>query len=152
RGHGDRQLVEVDLIAGDDNLARRRGFYAFRRDRMVDRVRELVLDLAIGLAAERRDRALARANEAGNHRHVVADHVVEIERSIRLIDQRRDVADIDRLMQVDELADLPQTLKELAEILLHRSAPTRARGCWRPWPKLLRPACDHNPGGEGRTG
>src|SRR5262249_61053606 len=89
---------------------------------------------------------------AGTHRTFLVDTVVEIDRSIRLIDQRRDVADIDRLMQVDELARLPQTLKELAEILLHRSAPTRARGCWRPWPKLLRPACDHNPGGEGRTG
>jgi hypothetical protein len=44
---------------------------------------------------------------------------VEIERGLGLIDQRRDVADVDRLMQVDELAGLPQPVEELAEILLH---------------------------------
>ena len=117
---------------------------------MVDGLRELVLDLAVGLAAERHNRALARADEAGDHRQLVADHVVEIERGVGLIDQRRDVADVHRLVQVDELAALPQAVEELAEILLHRGAPKAARGCWRPWPKLLRPASDHNPGGKGR--
>ena len=80
---------------------------------------ELVLDLAEGLAAERHDGALFRADDAGDHRHVVADHVVEIERGLGLVDQRGDVADIDRLVQVDEFADLPQPVEELAEILLH---------------------------------
>ncbi len=117
---------------------------------MVDGLRELVLDLAVGLAAERHHRALARADEAGDHRQLVADHVVEIERGVSLIDQRRDVADVHGLVQVDELAALAQAVEELAEVLLHRGAPKAARGCWRPWPKLLRPASDHNPGGKGR--
>ena len=45
---------------------------------------------------------------------------MEIERGLGLVDQRRDVADVDRLVQVDQLADLPQPVEELAEILLHR--------------------------------
>jgi hypothetical protein len=48
-------------------------------------------------------------------------------------------------MQVDELAALPQAVEELAEIFLHRGAPVGARGCWRQWPTLLRPAADDNP-------
>ena len=44
---------------------------------------------------------------------------MEKERGLRLVDQRRDVADIDRLVQVDELAGLAQAVEKLAEILLH---------------------------------
>ena len=47
---------------------------------------------------------------------------MEIERGLGLVDQRRDVADVDRLVQVDELPDLPQPIEELAEILLHAGA------------------------------
>ena len=83
---------------------------------------ELVLDLAEGLAAHRHGGALFRADDAGHHRHVVADHLVEIERGLGLIDQRRDVADVDRLVQVDKLARLPQPVQELAEILFHINA------------------------------
>src|SRR5262249_37399639 len=118
---------------------------------MVDGLGELVLDLAIGLAAERHHRALARADKTGDGRQLVADDVVEIERGAGLIDQRRDVADVHGLMQVDELAALAQAVEELAEVLLHRGAPKAARGCWRPWRKLLRPAADHNPGGKDET-
>ena len=89
------------------------------RDRLRDRGRELVLDLAIGLGAEPHHRAFARADDAGDDRHVVADHLVEEERGLRLVHQRRDMADVDRLMQVDKLAGLPQPVEELAEVLLH---------------------------------
>src|SRR5262249_26984978 len=68
----------------------------------------------------------ARPDEAGDHRHVVTDHVVEIERGVSLIDQCGDVADVHGLMQVDELPGLPQAIEELAEILLHRGAPKGA--------------------------
>ncbi len=71
------------------------------------------------LAAHRHGGALFGADEAGHHRHVVADHVVEIERGLGLIDQGGDVADVDRLMQVDKLARLPQPVEELAEIFFH---------------------------------
>ena len=81
-----------------------------------------MLDLGERLAAERHRRALAGADDAGNDRNVVADHVVEIERRLRLVDQSGDVADVDRLMQVDELAVLPQTVEELAEIFLHEGS------------------------------
>ena len=80
---------------------------------------ELVLDLPIGLAAERHDGALARADDAGDDRHVVADHLVEKQRGLGLVDQRGDVPDVDRLMQVDKLAGLPQPVEELAEVFLH---------------------------------
>ena len=53
---------------------------------------------------------------------------MEKERGLGLIDQRRDVADIDRLMQVDQLARLPQPVQELAEILFHFRPPG---GRWR---------------------
>src|SRR5262249_47624429 len=116
---------------------------------MGDGLRGVVLDLAIGVAAQRHHPEVARADKTGDHRQLVADDVVEIERGVGLIDQRRDVADVHGLMQVDELAALAQAVEELAEVLLHRGAPKAARGCWRPWPKLLRPASDHNPGGKG---
>ena len=90
---------------------------------MIDRLFELVLDLAVGLAAERHHGALARADDAGDHRHLVADHLVEVERGFGLIHQRRDMADVHGLMQVDELAGLPQAIEELTKILLHRGAP-----------------------------
>ncbi len=89
--------------------------------RTVDRGFELVLDLLVGLAAHSDDGALARPDDAGHHRNLVADHVVEEERGLGLIDQRRDMADVDRLVQVDELARLAQPVEELAEILLHRA-------------------------------
>jgi hypothetical protein len=89
------------------------------RNRLRDRGRKLVLDLAISLGAKPHHRALARTDDAGDDRHVVADHVVEEERGLRLIHQRRDVADVDRLMQVDKLAGLPQPVEELAEVFLH---------------------------------
>ena len=94
-----------------------------RRDRLGDRGGEFLLDLGESLAAERHGGALAGADDAGHHRHRVADHVMEIERGLGLIDQRGDVADIDRLMQVDQLALLPQPVEELAEIFLHHLSP-----------------------------
>ena len=125
RRHRDRQLVEVDVLADIGDFAGRRRFHVPRRDRPVDRRLELLLDLAIGLAAQRHGGALARADDPGHHRDVVADHVVEEERRARLVDQRRDMADVHGLMQVDELAVLAQTVEELAEVFLHRS---RLRG------------------------
>ena len=54
---------------------------------------------------------------------------MEEERGLGLVDQRRDMTDVDRLVQVDELARLAQTVEELAEILLHRgSRMTSAHG------------------------
>jgi hypothetical protein len=47
---------------------------------------------------------------------------VEIERGLGLIDQRGDMADVDRLVQIDQLARLPQPVQELAEILFHINA------------------------------
>jgi hypothetical protein len=65
-----------------------------------------------------RSGALARADEAGDDRHVIADHVVEKERRLRLVDQGGDMANVDRLMQVDQFAVLPQSIEELAEVFL----------------------------------
>jgi hypothetical protein len=44
---------------------------------------------------------------------------MEKERGLGLLDQRRDVADIDRLVQVDQFAVLAQAIEKLAEIFLH---------------------------------
>jgi hypothetical protein len=44
---------------------------------------------------------------------------VEIERGLGLVDQRRNMADVDRLVQVDKLTVLAQAVEELAEIFLH---------------------------------
>ncbi len=122
RRHRDRQPVEVDLVAGQRHLARRRRLDVPGRDRTIDRGFELFLDLLVGVAAHSQDGAFARADDPRYHRHVVADHLVEKERGLGLVDQRRDMADVDRLMQVDELARLAQTVEELAEILLHRGS------------------------------
>jgi hypothetical protein len=119
RRHRDRQLVEIDVVADHGHFAGRRGGDALRRDRLGDGGCELLLDLGKILAAQRHGGALARADDAGHHRHVVADHVMEKERGLGLIDQRRDVADIDRLVQVDQLAVLAQAIEKLAEIFLH---------------------------------
>src|SRR5690349_13865804 len=93
---------------------------------MIDGVPELVLDLPIAVATERGDGAFAGADEAGDHRQLVADHVVEIERRVGLVDERRDMANVDGLMQIDKVARLPQAIKKLAEILLHRRSPAAA--------------------------
>src|SRR6185312_14080643 len=96
---------------------------------MIDRLLQLCLDLRIGLAAHRHDGALARADDAGDDRHVVADHLVEVERRLCLVDESRDVADVDRLVQVYELAALPQPFQELAESLVHHSMPPVIETC-----------------------
>jgi hypothetical protein len=44
---------------------------------------------------------------------------VEEERRFGLVDERRDVPDIDGLVQINEFARLPQAVEKLAEILLH---------------------------------
>src|SRR5262249_59000939 len=121
----DRQLVEIDIIADQHDLARGRALHVFRWDWAADCGGELVLDLTVGLAAERYHRALTGTDEPGHHRHLVADHLVEIERGLRLVDQGGDVADVDRLVQVDQLAGLPQPGEGLAEIFLHLGAPRR---------------------------
>src|SRR5580692_3124693 len=130
---------EIDVVADQRHFAGRRGLDIFRRNRLGDRGRELVLDLAIGLGAERHHGALTRADDAGDHRHVVADDVVEIERGLGLVDQGGDMADVDRLVQVDKLAVLPQAVEELAEILLHKACLPLV------WPgKLMSPARKRN--------
>jgi hypothetical protein len=58
---------------------------------------------------------IARADETRDHRHVVAHRAVKAERLVGLIDQRRNVPDVDRLADVDELACGAQPLDELAE-------------------------------------
>ena len=63
--------------------------------------------------------ALARADDAGHDRHVVADDLVEEERGLGLVHQSGDMADVHGLVQVDEIPGLPQAVEELAEILLH---------------------------------
>jgi hypothetical protein len=119
RRHGDRQLEQIDIIAGGDHFGRARGVDHDRRDRIVDRLLELQLDIAIGLRAHADHGALARADDAGHDRHVVADDVVEQQRLVRLIDQGGDMADVDRLLEVDQLVLFPQAVEELPEILLH---------------------------------
>ena len=89
------------------------------RDRLGDRLRELQLKLAEFLAAERHGRALLGADDAGHDRHVVADDLMEEERGLGLIHQSGDMADVDRLVQVDEFALLPQPVEKLAEVFLH---------------------------------
>ena len=57
-----------------------------------------MLDLPIGVAAERHGGTFPRADNAGHHRHVVADDVGEQERRLGLVDQGRDIADVDWLL------------------------------------------------------
>ena len=78
-----------------------------------------MLDLAEILAAHRHSGPLFGANDAGHDRHVVADHLVEEERGLGLIHQGGDVADVHRLVQIDQFSRLPQPVQELAEILFH---------------------------------
>src|SRR4029077_20953635 len=149
RGHRNRQFVEIDILTGENHFARRRGLDVFRRNRLNDGLRELVLDLAIAVAAERDHCALARTDEAGDDGHLVPNHLVEEERGLGLVDEGCDVADVDGLMQIHELAVLAQPVQELAKVLLHHALRTaRVSGCWRPSRKLPRPAWSDNPLGS----
>ena len=152
RGHRDRQLVEVDVPIQEDHLAGGRGLEVFGRDRAIDRLLQLVLDLPIGLAAERHDGALARADDAGHHRHVVAGDVVEEERGLGLVHQGRDMADIHRLMQVDDLRSAASGRgtggNSPASVIL-RKAP--GESCWGACHKLLRSGRNSNPDGNAVT-
>ena len=84
---------------------------------MIDAVTQALLDLAVLGAPHGHDGTLARADDARHHRHVVADDVVKKQRLVGLIDQRGDVADIDRLLHVDHMAAATQAVEELAKIL-----------------------------------
>src|SRR5207244_1428742 len=64
--HRDRQPEKVDLIAGADDLLVPRGLHVAWGDRMIDPVAQLLLDLAVIVAAHTHDRALTRAYDAGN--------------------------------------------------------------------------------------
>ncbi len=153
RRHRDRQLVEVDVVAEHDHFAGRRGLDVFGRNRTVDPLLQLVLDLAKGLAAERHDRPLFRPDDAGDDRHVVADHVVEIERCLGLVDQSGDMPDVDRLVQVDQFADLPQPIEKLAEILLHTVPPKQISCRARPKvPQLSLSIAEHPEGWKRPSG
>src|SRR5215831_11788458 len=90
---------------------------------MVDALLQLQLDLAIGLDPHGDDRALARADDAGDDRYGVTDDIVEKERLVRLIDEGRDMADIDRLLEIDELARVAQAVEKMPKILLHGRGP-----------------------------
>src|SRR5262249_7573771 len=61
RRHRDRQLVEVDLVADDDNFARRRGLDGFRRGWRGDGLPQLLLRLSGGAPTPRRPRDIRRA-------------------------------------------------------------------------------------------
>src|SRR5947207_32428 len=78
--------------------------------------------------------ALARADDARHHRHVVADDVVKEERGLCLVDQGGDVPDVDRLAQVDELAVAAQAVEELAETFLHGGLRARTQSFRGPKP------------------
>ena len=115
RGHRDRQFEQIDLVADLHHFARAATCSPSSGGiGLIDGVFQLVLDLAIGLAAHRHDGALLRADDARDHRHVVADDIVKQQRLVRLVDQRRDMADIDRLLQIDQLARIAQTDREIA--------------------------------------
>jgi hypothetical protein len=98
---------------------------------VVDALLELELDLGKAAATERQAGATAGTDDSRNHRHVVADHVMEEQRSLGLIHQRGDVADVHRLPDVDEFLLGAQPLEELPEVLvlyighfhLHRGFP-----------------------------
>jgi hypothetical protein len=76
-----------------------------------------VLDLGKTAAAQSETRAPAGADDARHDRHVVADDIVKEERRVRLVDESRDVTDIDRLPDVSEFLLCAQPLQEPPEIL-----------------------------------
>ena len=92
-----------------------------RRNRVVDAAAQLLLDLAVFGAAQSHDRALARADDAGHDRHFVADDVVKKQRLVGLVDERRDMADVHRLPDVDELFGFAQAFEEFTEVFFHPS-------------------------------
>ena len=120
RRHRDRYFVEIDVVADERDFAGRRGFHVLRRNRLVDRGLELVLDFSVRIAAERHGGALARADDAGHERHVVADDAMEEQRRLGLVHQGGDVPDIHRLMDIDQFAGLAQAIEKLTEIFLHQ--------------------------------
>ena len=71
------------------------------------------------MAAHAHSRTPLGAQDARDYRHVVADHVVEKERLPGLVNQCCDMADVDRLFDIDEFAFLPQALEEFAEVFVH---------------------------------
>jgi hypothetical protein len=122
RRHRDRQLVKIDVIALHDDFTRRRARDAFRRNRVVDPVPQAILDLQIFGCAHGHHGPFARSDDAGHDRHFVTDDVVEKQSLVGLIDQGGNMADIDRLMKVNQLTGLTQAFEEFAEGLAHRGS------------------------------
>jgi hypothetical protein len=74
-----------------------------------------LFDIAVTLDPHADRHALARTDQAGHDRHVIAEHAMKHERLVALIDQRCDMAAIDRLMNIGELILRAQPVQVLAE-------------------------------------
>ena len=127
REQRDRQPVEVDVRAFEQGLAGGAGIDRARLDGAVEAGAHLRLDPA-EIAPHGDGEPVAVVDHARDHRHVVARHVGEQQRLVRLVDQRRDVADIDRAFDLDQLVRRAKIGQELAKILRHSSVPS----CLRP--------------------
>jgi len=66
------------------------------------------------MTARSRERMMPETN-----RNRITDDIMEQERLVGLIDERGDVADVDRLLEIGQLARFAQAVEELPEILLH---------------------------------
>ena len=113
--HRHRQVEQIDFVADLRHLARRARFDVHRRNRVGDRARQLLLDVGVTFHAEADRDALARANQARHDRDVVAHDVMKQQRLVRLVDERRDVAAVDRVFDVLELARGAQAFQQSAK-------------------------------------
>ena len=119
RRHRDRQLEQIDVVAFVDDFLGCGSLDVPGRNRIVDAMLQHLLDVGVVVASHREHRTLLRADDAREQRHLIADHVMKQQCLIALIDQRADVANVDRLPDVDQLVCGAQAIEETAKILVH---------------------------------
>ena len=101
-----RQIVEIHFLAGLNNFFHRRVGDSLGLDRFVHRLAQLIGDVFISDAHAERD-AIARLQQAGNHGHRIPEHIFKQQRLLRLRYQRGDIAQIDGLIDLDQLVVFP---------------------------------------------
>ena len=115
--HGKRE--EIEIVAGLDDLLHGAARDHHGLERMIEPVTQL--RFALRKAAAHRDRdAVPALDEPGQHRHLVPGDVAEEQRGLRLVDQRRDVPDVDGLLDFDQFAGRAEIVEQRAECRRHQ--------------------------------
>jgi hypothetical protein len=97
-----RQIIKIDIFTSTNDVFDRSLVDRLGRDRMVERVAQLVGDLLVRHAHTERN-PIARLHQAGNYRNGITLNGFKEKRLLRLRDQRGNIAQVDGLRNFKQL-------------------------------------------------